>query len=126
MPIEIAYEQDGEFVKMTASGTMTDDDIYDALRQIYGHPDFEKVKFQLANYSDVSKYEASKEATDKIIALDKQAFERNPYMRVAIVASTFLLFETVRYWELSVGHQTVETNVFQNLEAAEAWLFAED
>lgn len=123
MPVETKYSDNREFVEILATGSVSAKEIIDNLRSIYADPEFVRLKYQLVDYTGVDDYDGGRADSNAIVSLDHRAAIKNPRMRIAIVATTDVIFGSARYWELSLGETPLETHVFRDREAANAWLF---
>ncbi len=86
MSVETKFSEDGERVEFVITGDIHIDDVVNAVRELNSHPDFMKVKYQLVDYTGLGVYETSRAGSNEMVSLDKQAAEKNPNMRVAIIA----------------------------------------
>ena len=75
-------------------------------------------------FDGVDDFRLSTAEIREIAEQDKKTSGRNDRLRVAIVSASPLVFGLARMWEAFYDDGPWHTNIFKNVEDAEAWLFA--
>jgi hypothetical protein len=122
MPYRLIWEADG--VEIRYSGVVSDDDILQANLGIVKNPEFESIKFEIGNYSNVTKFSVSSDIVRWVAEYDRRASKRNPSVRVALVGESLELRGLVNMYLIHRDSDggTWDQRQFATLEKARAWV----
>ena len=120
MTFEAIWEEKGIYWKY--SGILTGDDILQSNVSIYGDSRFDKLRYQLLDMLDVESFDVDTEAMEEVTAMDLGASQTNPNLIVAVVATQVQARRLVELYENTTGGAPWETEIFESVEAARAWI----
>ncbi len=121
MPIEYQVSNDGSYVHVVASGTVTAKESIDCQKSIAENSIVKLGYRVLFDTSKIAKIEISK---GDIIQIENSAFlnpKNTPDMKVAIVANTMIVFVISRFYDRMISI-TENIIVFNNISSAKIWL----
>ncbi|MCG8527086.1 MAG: hypothetical protein MI748_11935 [Opitutales bacterium] len=121
MPYQIQWEKKG--VRWKFFGKVTSKETLASNMEIYGNSKFDGIRYQIADFSDVTDFEFSSEDMKKIAYFDQAASKSNPRVKVALIAPTPKSKELLtQYAEYSGASASPwETRIFDSIREAEAW-----
>jgi hypothetical protein len=73
---------------------------------------------------DVESFDVDTEAMEEVTAMDLGASQTNPNLIVAVVATQVQARRLVELYENTTGGAPWETEIFESVEAARAWITA--
>jgi hypothetical protein len=120
MPKTIAIEPEG--VVITLTGIIPGDEIRDLNNVLAAHPHFVRWRYQIWDFSDAEKFEASIDQLRDFAIQDTLAARINPRQKIAIIprrASQSGLDRVFHVMESVWG--AYESKTFTNIDAARAW-----
>ena len=122
MPYELNWEDRG--VLMCFWGVATDDDLRKSNLDVYGHPRFETLDYEIADFTDVTKLGFSSDAVRLVAEWDFRASKRNPSICVAIVGERRLVMGLANMYriEFDVRGGPWEQRQFATVDEARGWL----
>ena len=122
MPIQLIYEQDGVSVVVKGSGIVDAAEIQRCNEQMYTADRIHKLRSQLYDFCDVTKFDLSSEDMRMLAEQDKAAASQNPNLAIAIVGNDDLMFGLAKMWEVFVSEASLKANVFRTHREAREWL----
>lgn len=122
MPYDTRWEAKGLYWRF--HGEVSGREILQSNLDAYGDPRFEDLKYQIADFLEIELLEMEPIEVKKIAYLDNAAAKSNPRIRVAIVAQRESIEKYAALVEGYSGYSHWETEVFENLGEARAWLGA--
>ncbi len=126
MAYEIIWESRGVLFRL--SGDVIDADLLDANEEVYAHPKFAEMRYQIVDFSVITHFGISADAVARAAKLDQQASLRNPDVKVAIITSEPLLRGLSSLYSRS--HTALggawRTKTFDTEAEAREWAEAED
>jgi len=123
MPFEWKYTHDGAGVVMTAKDTISADDIFQFLTEVFSpDDDLPRKRFILCDYSHSTDSSITFEEVRLIAKNTNEYSKTNPEIVVASSAPEPLLFGLTRIWEVMVEGSTWTTFVTQSLSEALDWI----
>ena len=122
MSYELIWENRG--VVFQFRDVVTGDELVQSNLDVYSDPKFESIEYELANFSDTVRFEASSEMVRRVAAMDAAASKRNPNIIVAIVASQTVIRGLVNLYRMQseVAGGTWVTEFFETEPEARKWL----
>ena len=96
-------------------------DIYEADNIIYGDPRFDNMKYQIADFSKLEKFELTEEEVQIIAALDKSSSRWNNEIKLAVVTSDSYLIERIKPYIESMQDTNWSIKIFKNIFEAKKW-----
>ena len=123
MPYKLAFEKKGRGVVLTFTGSVDGDELYTAVREIYQSDRRRRLQYQIADFSDSTRFDVDEEQLRGVAFLDQQAARHYPQMRLAIVGSDAYFNGADRryaiYTEVWAGF---DSRAFSSIEAARNWI----
>lgn len=120
MPYSSYWEQQG--VLFVFSGIVTDQDLLEANLDIYDDPRFMDLRYEVANFLDVTEFNVTSDMIRKVADLDYAASKRNPNIAVAIVDTSAVIKGLANMWAYSGGAEVWESELFEDEVLAREWL----
>lgn len=120
MPYTTHWEETG--IRWVFTGEVSDQDIISCCMEFYDDPKFLDIRYLMADYSAISNFNVNSDTIFDVAQMDKDASEKNPYIKVATIASSQLLKGITRMWELSGGTTVWESQLFDSEVSAREWL----
>lgn len=120
MPYVINWNPHG--VEWIYSGTITGKEIIQSNEAIYGDPRFDDLRYQLVDFTRVVDFAVSSKEMRQMAHLDAAASRSNPEIRLAVIAPEKAGRELCQSYLDSSGNLNWRVRVFENRDAAEAWL----
>ena len=122
MPLSITYIEGGG-IMVIGEGVVIGSEIKEINDIIYESPEkIEKISYQLRDFTDVSDISISSAEIEGLAIQDKEAFEVNQNMLIALVAKEDLIFGLARMWEAYAYKPSFETMVFKKIDDAKHWI----
>lgn len=121
MNYEIEWK-DGNFIA-TFNGFVVFSDIIDVDNIMYGDKRFDKMKFQLLDFSDIESVEITRAQIKIISSLDRSSSIWNNNMKVAIVTNNKNLLELTEVYRKSLKGIDWLVETFSNIEDARKWCY---
>ena len=122
MASQIKYTEDGLGIELSLSGSITGQDIIDALKQVYSDSRFVAARYLLADKTDCTEYEVSPDEVRQIAALDIVSSKVNPDLIEAHIAPSDIHFGTSRMWQAYVDQDRTTSHVFRDRKSALEWI----
>lgn len=122
MPIRLIYEPDGVGVVVKGSGIVDATEIQRCNDQMYAADRIHKLRSQLYDFREVTKFDLSSDDMRMLADQDKAAASQNPNLAIAIVGNNDLMFGLAKMWEVFVSEASLKANVFRTLKEARDWL----
>jgi hypothetical protein len=120
MPFETIFEDQGIFWKM--SGVVNSDDINEVNKILYGHPDFDVLRYIIFDYTEADDFQMEVPEVIKVAAMDGAAALTNPKIRIAIVTQNENLLKAIQVFNNFRGGHPWETKVCDTVDEAREWL----
>lgn len=120
----ISYRIDSRkgLVLTTATGVLTEDELLEHKRKLLEDPAFKPGMRELSDVRGVEKLEVTPEGVWRLAAQDSIDSSRLGEYRLAIVASTDIVFGTARMYEALTDLNIPGVMVFRDMEEARSWL----
>ena len=99
-------------VRLSFSGTITSEEIIAANTELFRDEGFESCKYQLWIFREVEDFIISAVELQHIANRDREESKRNPYLKIAIVCDSPLIFGIGRVYEAFYGEGPWETMCF--------------
>ena len=126
MPVQYEVSADGKFVRATATGEITPEEIHEFIQAI-ARDDRVKPGFrELFDVSHISASKVEKESFARIRQLVLQNPKRLPGSHLAIVVGSGSSFDKAREYERIASPGVENVIVFNDLHTAEVWLGVTD
>ena len=120
MPYHIIWEEEGVTIKFTRSASAKEVMAIDDL--IYAHPLFDRMKYQIFDFTGIDAFNFTSEEMIVIGSLDKSASRWNTQMKVAIISTSESFLKSLEYYEKKITGSPWITRVFDNMEEARRWV----
>ena len=125
MAVRTQWEDKGVLWKFT--GIVNADDLFNSNRDVYGDSRFDTIHYQILDLLDVTAVDIGApdiavKKIQQVAAYDRAAAKTNPTMKVATVAHDDTLALLANLYEAEMTESPWESNVFNNLAEARAWL----
>lgn len=124
MPLKLHFAEDGTRATLAGSGDLDPSALVAAVRELYG--DLQRTaRFRcvLYDYTDVVKFEFSKDEVHALAEVEQPAVQANPQLVLCLAASEQLLSGLEKLWG---SHALVKKpwriEAFHSRAEAEAWL----
>ncbi len=118
MPIDFYIDKKQKTVFTQAYDVLTEDEILDLRNRVMAHPEFDSSFNQLSDYSNVTKFEISNNFLIQYAQL--KYFGKNS--KRAFVASSDLVFGSVRTYQAWHESLPSEVKAFRTIDEARKWL----
>lgn len=126
MPYEIVWEEKG--VNLIYTGDLTGTDLIAGNIDVYKHPDFNSIEYQIIDLLGIEKYPIEAQAIRRVAELDAVAYESNPKIKTVIVANRQVAIGLTNmykvHFEIAGKNGSWETELFESLDDARKWLKA--
>lgn len=122
MGCRVVWESEG--VHRVFVGRADCAEFLDSLRQVYGDPRFDDVRYVINDFTACTELSMDPEAIREMSAMDLAASYSNPRIRIAIVG-TSELFETGIAAYAGVGLSPYPLQLFASLDDARRWIAAQ-
>lgn len=114
------WEARGVYRKYT--GLLTGSLIREAVEKVEGDERFDKIRYVLNDYLDVTKIDVSDFELNTIAAIDSVASETNKRIKIAQVATSPDIIDLVTSYDKKLQDNTYTTKVFSNVADARKWV----
>jgi hypothetical protein len=101
MPYTTHWEDRG--IRWVFTGVLTNEELLNANLDIYDDPRFMEMRYQVVDFLQVTNFNVTPEVVREIGILDEKASQRNPDVKVAVIATNLFHKGLTRMWELSGG-----------------------
>ncbi len=122
MPFVVTWESEG--VHFLQDGKISGEDLISCATNLCDNERLPELKYKIVEFVEGAEFEADAESIRRVVAVDKAGAEKNPKMKVAIVATSSLIIGMARMYELSGGAGTWDTRIFETLDEARKWVGA--
>ena len=121
MPYELSWEPLGLVFRF--SGVVSDEELIASNEEVYASPLFPAIKYQIADFSTIEKFDASSATVRAVAESDRRAAEINPDVKVAIITSGPFMRGMANMYALSHDAEGASwtTELFEREEDARAW-----
>ena len=120
MPYTTHWEDRG--IRWVFTGVLTGEELLNANLAIYDDSRFMEMRYQVVDFLLVTDFNVTSEIVREIGQLDEKASQRNPDVKVAVIATNLLHKGLTRMWELSGGGAIWQTAIFEDEETARVWV----
>ncbi|MEQ9824374.1 MAG: hypothetical protein ABQ298_08315 [Puniceicoccaceae bacterium] len=120
MPYQISWEDRG--LRWRFYGKVTSQECVQSNLDIYGDARFDSLRYQIADFSEVTELSLNERDMQKIAYLDKAACRSNPRIKVALVAPSETARELLQAYTHHASDSPWQSQVFSTVEQAEQWL----
>ena len=120
MPYTTHWEDRG--IRWVFTGVLTNEELLNANLDIYDDPRFMEMHYQVVDFLQVTNFNVTPEVVREIGILDEKASQRNPDVKVAVIATNLFHKGLTRMWELSGGGAIWQTAIFEDEETARVWV----
>jgi hypothetical protein len=124
MPYDVQWEPKGVYWRFC--GEVSGLEVLQSNLEAYGDPRFGELKYQIADFLEIESLDMEPSEVKKLAYLDKAAAKSNPHIKVALVAQRETLEAHARLHADYAGYSPWETEVFEGLNEARAWLGCDD
>ena len=122
MPYTTTWTRNGVIWKYT--GVLTGQEALQSNLDIYGDARFDELRYQIADFTDVSENQISEAYTKKIAYLDRAASQTNPNIKVAVIMENSDFIDTADIYTEFSKNSPWQVKVCHSREEADAWLEA--
>ena len=124
MPISIQTYNNGQGVRTSYSGVVTDEEYFQLVRLYLSMPieQFRNIRYGLTDLSKVEKLDLSTTAVVEAATMSSKTMKKNPSLRIAIAAPRDLVFGMSKIWSAWSDMELEHTALFRSVAEAEAWL----
>ncbi len=122
MPYDTRWEPKG--VHWRFFGRVSGLEVLQSNLEAYGDPRFTEIKYEIADFLEIDSLDMKPSEVKKLAYLDKAAAKSNPHIRVALVARREAIEKHARLHADYAVYSDWETEVFESLDEARAWLGA--
>ena len=126
MPIQYEVSVDGRFVRATAIGKLTTEEIHEFIRAIANDHRIKPGFWELFDVRKILESEVKAESFAKIRHLVMDNPKRLPGSRLAIVTGSGSSFDKARKYEAIASPDVENVIVFNDMDTAETWLGVTD
>jgi hypothetical protein len=120
MPYTIVWRPDGVIVRFF--GIVTFEENMAANGQLYGDPRFESLRYQIADFSEVTDFLVSEKETSIIAQLDFQSTRWNSHVKAAHVTRNKTIIKLIDLYKEQMQETSWEIGLFETLEEALDWV----
>ena len=122
MPIELQCRDSGSGVEFICTGTVTAADFDKANEEIYSAESFDRLRYQLIDFTATEHLESSLEDIRKNAAIDVAAAHQSRGLIIAVAGPDDLTFGISRMWQALASNSNLRTGVFRSVPDAERWI----
>jgi len=122
MPLEIAYPDNGQGIKICALGYIEPSEILEAYKEIYSEKHIKKKKYFLIDRSECMENYMTNEGIREIAAHDNYALKVNPNLIIAHITPTDFQYGLTRIWLANMDDDQFSIRIFRERKSAEAWI----
>ena len=122
MSINLKFIDDKQGIYVTLEGKVTLEDFKVGASEAYSEENIQTQNYQIIDFTNCSSFDLSSSDMQEIARIDKEASEKNPNIKIAIIAPTDVAFGMSRVYEAYTDETGFDTMVFRNSEDAEAWI----
>ena len=126
MPVRSQISADGTYVRTTASGILTIEDITESIRGLVGDDRVKPGYRQLFDVRSISESALTSESMERIRDANATNPKKTPDSQLAIVVGTGDTYSEGRTYEAVATPAVENVIVFNNLQTAEIWLGVKD
>ncbi|MCW8132489.1 MAG: hypothetical protein KIS92_19230 [Planctomycetota bacterium] len=121
MAFENVWEEHGVYVRVF--GAATAQDILESNELLYRDPRFSTIMtYQICDFLGCTTLKAEAKVVKDIARRDAEMSKRKPGVHVAIVTDLKVVYGFSRMYQMCTDQSTWETEIFDHLEAARAWI----
>lgn len=121
--ITFSFDIETNIRTATYTGTVTDEELITAYRELLAKPDYEPTANDLVDLRGVERLDVSSEALQHLISLYSPVDQLGHHTRLAIIAASDVTFGMSRMYEMLRGDEAPEEiHVFRSYDDAVLWL----
>ena len=127
MPISLQTFNNGQGVRASYIGVVTDDEFMRLIRLYPSLPteQFKNIRYGLADLSGVERLDLSTTTVVEAATISSGTMKKNPTLRIAIAAPKKVVFGLSRMWSTWSDMELEHTALFRSVAEAESWLLEE-
>ena len=108
-------------VIISFEGNVNYQDINEADNIVYGDSRFDDMKYQIADFSKIEKFELTEEEVQVIAMLDKSSSRWNNKIKLAVVTLDLYLLERIKPYIETMQDTEWSIKIFENIFEAKKW-----
>jgi hypothetical protein len=120
MPYVTTWEESG--VVWTFRGRVTGDEILRANQEIHRDPRFERLTYQIVDFTAVDRFDVTEDDMATIAALDRAAARDRPSVRVAVAAADEVIKDLSAFYDAVMVGSPWHQRIFDSMTEAREWL----
>lgn len=120
MPYKIIWKPDGVIIRFF--GIVSFDENMAANGQLYGDSRFESLRYQIADFSEVTDFQLSEKEASIIAQLDFQSTRWNTHVKAAHVTQNKTIIKLIDLYKEQMQETSWEVGLFNTLEEALDWV----
>ncbi|MBD3610603.1 MAG: hypothetical protein HUJ30_08640 [Gammaproteobacteria bacterium] len=121
MSYELKWTDD-RGLQRTFKGSVMADDVLTSVLTVHGDPRFEKIRYIINDFTNITDYNLDDEDIKVLSAMGKAATLTNPGLKVAIVAHNSEVLNLGEFYCQRVANSSVNCQTFEDLEACQQWV----
>ena len=108
-------------VIISFEGNVNYQDVNEADNIVYGDSRFDDMKYQIADFSKIEKFELTEEEVRIIAMLDKSSSRWNNKIKLAVVTLDLYLLERIKPYIETMQDTEWSIKIFENIFEAKKW-----
>ncbi len=120
MAYQLIWEEKGLWTRFY--GTVSEDEFHEASSKIYGHEQFDSIRYWLADYLDLEKSELTERTVGITAGMDRAAALKNPNIMVAIITLRASTLEKAFLYRDAVEGIPWQISYFDKIADARLWV----
>ena len=108
-------------VIISFEGNVNYQDVNEADNIVYGDSRFDDMKYQIADFSKIEKFELTEEEVQIIAMLDKSSSRWNNKIKLAVVTLDLNLLERIKPYIETMQDTEWSIKIFENIFEAKKW-----
>ncbi len=120
MAYQLIWEKKGLWARYF--DTFSDSELHESSSEIYGHEQFDSIRYLLVDYLDLEKSELTERAVRIIADLDRAAALRNPDIMIAILTVSVKVLEQGFLYQDAAEGIPWQISYFDKIADARSWV----
>ncbi|MCK4839447.1 MAG: hypothetical protein KAS94_11645 [Desulfobulbaceae bacterium] len=113
------WETNGLYRKFT--GVITAGEILESNFKIHVHPDFQKIKYIINDFTEISEHSLEKLHMKAYALTDDVISETKGHLKIAIVVNQDALIDLAKNYRQQMKDKMFECEIFQTVDDARSW-----
>lgn len=122
MTIELNFEKNYRGLLILVSDSLSGDDLMAMSKEVYALDQRSSLQYQILDLTAIDAVDIDEDLLVRLAELDAKAAERNPGMKIAVVATSEKILNQSRQWAAMSKNDNLSTLVCSDMETARNWL----